>query len=186
MPMSKNTGMPMIKPVRPIASGAPLGPNSLSSRVASTSAPPDRSMIAPSTVPNPMIGAMCPRMPPKPFSSSESADLIGVPTRSAMGTPPISATARPTTINAMNGSSLTLMISSSSTATLSTASVSRPDVSFCNQFTNPPMAYLSPAVPSAAAKVRARSVISDQAPASTAAGGTTLVPAQTASAPAAR
>jgi hypothetical protein len=120
MPMSKNTGMPMIRPVSPMASGAPRGPNSSSSRVASTSAPPDRSMIAPSTVPNPMIGAMCPRMPPKPVSSSESADLIGVPTRSAIGTPATSATASPTTISAMKGSSLTLMISSS-TATLSTA-----------------------------------------------------------------
>ncbi len=139
MPMSKNTGMPMIRPVSPMASGAPRGPNSLSSRVASTSAPPDRSMIAPSTVPNPMIGAMCPRMPPKPFSSSESADLIGVPTRSAIGTPATSATASPTTISAMNGSSLTLMISSSSTATLSTASVSRPPVSCCSQSTNPDM-----------------------------------------------
>ena len=85
----------------------------------------------------------------------------------------------------MNGSSLTLMISSSSAATLSTASVSRPDVSCCNQLTNPGIAVL-PSGARAAAKARARSVISDQAPAATAAGGTTLVPAQTASAPAAR
>src|SRR5882757_10420080 len=90
--MSKNTGMPRISPVSPIASGAPFGPNSASSRVVSTSAPPERSITAPSTVPNPMIGAMCPRMPPKPVSISDEDDLIGVPTRSATDTPAARAT----------------------------------------------------------------------------------------------
>ena len=91
MPMSKNTGMPKIRPIRPIASGAPLRPNSFSSRVVSTSAPPERSRIAPSTVPRPMISAMCPRMPPKPVSSRESPALSGVPTSSVDGEPAASA-----------------------------------------------------------------------------------------------
>ena len=107
MPMSKNTGMPRIRPVRPMASGAPLGPNSFSSRVVSTSAPPDRSMIAPSTVPSPMIGAMCPRMPPNPFSSSESAALMRGADQFGDRHAGDERDGHPTTISAMNGSSLT-------------------------------------------------------------------------------
>ncbi len=58
MPMSKKIGMPSTTPVRPMASGAPLGPNRFSNRVVSASAPPDLSSIAPSTVPSPMITVM--------------------------------------------------------------------------------------------------------------------------------
>ena len=39
----------------PSRAGAPFSPNSRSSRDVSTSAPPERSRIAPSTVPSPMI-----------------------------------------------------------------------------------------------------------------------------------
>ena len=71
-----------IRPSRPIAIGRAASRRTGHEPLVSTSAPPDRSRIAPSTVPRPMITAMCPRMPPKPVSSRESLALGAVPTSS--------------------------------------------------------------------------------------------------------
>ena len=128
MPMSKNTGIPKIRPSRPIAIGAPRSPNTPSSFFVKTSAPPDRSRIAPSTVPRPMMTAMCPRMLPKPVSSTESPLLIAVPTMSLTGSPAASASPRPARSSATNGSSFTLMIVNSRMATASPQSTNSPGV----------------------------------------------------------
>ena len=93
-----------------------------------TSAPPDRSSIAPSTVPRPMMTAMCPRMVPNPVSSKESPLLIAVPTMSVTGSPAARASPRPVRSRATNGSSLTLMMVNSRIAIASPQRTNSPGV----------------------------------------------------------
>ena len=49
--------------------------------------------MAPSTVPRPMISAMCPRIPPKPTSKRDSLAFNAVPTNSVTLRPAASAEA---------------------------------------------------------------------------------------------
>lgn len=139
MPTSKKTGIPKIRPVRPMASGARFSPKRFSSRVLNTSAPPETSRIAPSIVPRPMMIATWPRMPPMPDSMTETAaDFCTVPKSSVTERPAPRPTAMETASRATNGCSLTLMIRKRRSAIPRTATVSRPAV--------PPMRRRSPPV----------------------------------------
>lgn len=136
MPTSKNTGMPKMRPERPIANGARFSPNSRNNRPVSTSAPPDDSSTAPISVPRPMINAIWPRMPPKPISSNDVELFCAVPTIFETGSPAASATTSPATSNAMNGSVFNRMIMYNNNAMPTTANSSKPAVECCNQCTN--------------------------------------------------
>ncbi len=129
MPTSKKTGMPKMRPVRPMASGARFSPNRLSRRAESASAPPDTSRIAPSIVPRPMMIATWPRMPPMPDSIIETeVDRWTVPKSSVTERPAERPTAMDTASSATNGCSLTLMIRTRSRTMPRAATVSRPAV----------------------------------------------------------
>ncbi|CAM5461204.1 hypothetical protein STENM36S_01880 [Streptomyces tendae] len=129
MPTSKKTGMPKIRPVSPMASGARFSPKRPRSREASTCAPPLTSRIAPSMVPRPMMMATWPRMPPIPDSIVETAsDFCTVPKSSVTERPASRPTAMETASSATKGCNRALMMRKSRSAMPMAATISRPAV----------------------------------------------------------